>query len=195
MGDAAGRPAEWKPKAKRDFSCSDRKFAINCKLPFQTPEEFFLSQTAVRFEWRSLNPFDYVANHANTCHSSLPIASSLQELVIMVGSPASGKSTIAKERFVNKGYVHVNRVYILSLIYCLMTQDTLHTAAKCMKVTEQALSSGSSVVVDNTSPSVSDRAKYLGIAKKYGTFVCKEDNLIFRCTGSCVLRRYTKKRR
>ena len=29
VGDAAGRPENWKPKTKKDFSCADRLFAIN----------------------------------------------------------------------------------------------------------------------------------------------------------------------
>eukprot|EP00122_Pirum_gemmata_P015586 Pgem_evm1s14573 len=32
VGDAAGRGAGWQPKAKKDFSCSDRKFALNAGI-------------------------------------------------------------------------------------------------------------------------------------------------------------------
>ena len=37
---------DWKAGAKKDFSCSDRKFAHNIGLPFHTPEEFFLGEPA-----------------------------------------------------------------------------------------------------------------------------------------------------
>ena len=41
-GDAAGRPKS-KTRSK-DFSDSDRKFAINCGLEFKTPEMYFLNE-------------------------------------------------------------------------------------------------------------------------------------------------------
>eukprot|EP01010_Urceolus_cornutus_P001531 NODE_207_length_2027_cov_219.434277_g163_i0.p1 GENE.NODE_207_length_2027_cov_219.434277_g163_i0~~NODE_207_length_2027_cov_219.434277_g163_i0.p1 ORF type:complete len:404 (-),score=102.11 NODE_207_length_2027_cov_219.434277_g163_i0:744-1955(-) len=41
VGDAAGRRAGWEVGRKKDFSCSDRKFAFNCQVKFKTPEEFF----------------------------------------------------------------------------------------------------------------------------------------------------------
>jgi len=43
-GDAAGRAASWdgNKKTKKDFSCSDRKFAANIGIPFKTPEPCFI---------------------------------------------------------------------------------------------------------------------------------------------------------
>ena len=39
VGDAAGRTKT--TTAKKDFACSDRMFALNCKMKFMTPEQFF----------------------------------------------------------------------------------------------------------------------------------------------------------
>jgi bifunctional polynucleotide phosphatase/kinase len=71
-------------------------------------------------------------------------ANSSQEMVLLVGQPCAGKTTFAKRQFVSKGYVHVNR-------------DTLGTMTKCLKVTEEAIKEGKSVVVDSTNPTVAAR--------------------------------------
>jgi bifunctional polynucleotide phosphatase/kinase len=40
VGDAAGRPPNWKPGKLKDHSCSDREFAYAIGIPFNTPEEY-----------------------------------------------------------------------------------------------------------------------------------------------------------
>ena len=50
VGDAAGRPANKISGRKKDFSASDRTFAINCDIPFKTPEQYFLGKSAEAFE-------------------------------------------------------------------------------------------------------------------------------------------------
>jgi len=76
-----------------------------------------------------------------------------QELIVCVGFPASGKSTLSKRYLVPAGYAHVNR-------------DTLKTQDKCVKAASDALSNGKSVVIDNTNPSKETRASYIVLAKK-----------------------------
>ncbi len=78
-----------------------------------------------------------------------------QELVVFVGSPASGKSRTATKVFETQGYVRVNN-------------DEMKTKQKCMKVATAALQQGKSVVVDNTNPDPGVRAEWISLAKSNG---------------------------
>jgi len=77
-------------------------------------------------------------------------ASDSQELVIMVGRPASGKSTFVKKYF--SEYTRVNR-------------DTLGTIPKCKAVAKEALAEGLSVVIDNTNGQPSQRKEFITLAQ------------------------------
>lgn len=167
VGDAAGRAAGWAPKKKSDFGVGDRKFAINAGLPFQTPEEFFLGHAAVPFIWRSINPYDVISPFAPGSTDPKAVArraaldtilatlGKKQELILMVGMPASGKSTFTINYLEPKGYVRINR-------------DTLKTPAACAAAVKKALAAGNSAVVDNTNPSAANRADYIKIAQAHG---------------------------
>lgn len=157
VGDAAGRRKDWGPGKKKDFSCSDRLFAINLGCEFHTPEEFFLSARKVDFD---MPPFD-----PRSLKRDLPLVKSSTdgdtelrskhlEVVIFVGYPASGKSSFAKQQFANNGYQIVN-------------QDQLRSKEKCYKVCGEALAAGKSCVIDNTNPQVDTRKRYIEIAKSY----------------------------
>lgn len=67
----------------------------------------------------------------------------------------SGKTTFFREHFEPKGYAWVNR-------------DTLGSMHACVAATERALSTGQSVVIDNTNPSVLAREQFVSIAQKHG---------------------------
>jgi len=144
---------------KKDFSCSNRAFAQNIGISFQTPEEFFLGETpSTKFSWGSIDPAAYlkdIESKAIKAFEGSSIRSDSQELLIFVGMPASGKSSFAKEHLEPHGYHWVNR-------------DTLKTPAKCLKACQEAIASGKSVVVDNTSPTAPDRSAYISVAKKHG---------------------------
>nr|XP_032833375.1 bifunctional polynucleotide phosphatase/kinase [Petromyzon marinus] len=156
VGDAAGRPANWAPgKKKKDFSCSDRLFALNVGLPFHTPEEIFLGwKTAPYslpdFDPRMVSPSSplFLPATATLCHEE-------PEVVVAVGFPAAGKSTFFKEHMVSKGYSYVNR-------------DTLGNWQKCVAACEEALRGGHGVVVDNTNLEVDARKRYVDCARKAG---------------------------
>lgn len=153
-GDAAGRSIMTLAGRKKDFSCSDRKFAYNLGVPFITPEEFFKKMPAAPVtNWHGPSP-ELLASIATTYPQPAYHASS-QELVIMMGYPGSGKSTFYQRFFAPHGYAHVNR-------------DTLKTPEKCVAAADSALSTKKSVVVDNTNPTAEDRKRYIDVAKKYG---------------------------
>ncbi|KAG2173495.1 hypothetical protein INT44_007086 [Umbelopsis vinacea] len=154
IGDAAGRAAGWKPKAKKDHSCGDRKFADNIGIKFQTPEEFFLNELPVKFSWGEFDPKTTTTEGPLFSPTDTPLVSEdgHQEVIVFVGYPASGKSTFAHKHLVPKGYVYVN-------------QDTLKTREKCIAACRAALEAGKSVVIDNTNAERYTREYYIKAAK------------------------------
>ncbi|GLD65645.1 bifunctional polynucleotide phosphatase/kinase [Lates japonicus] len=110
VGDAAGRPENWAPgKKKKDFSCSDRLFALNIGLQFHTPEEYFLGWKSAPYRLPEFDPrkLDSTARLYNPPSASL--ASNKTEVIVAVGFPASGKSTFFHTHVIPKGYAYVNR--------------------------------------------------------------------------------------
>jgi predicted kinase len=83
------------------------------------------------------------------------------ECVILIGLPASGKSTFFRERFAGT-HDHVSK-------------DLLRNNRRPQRRQEQliaeSLASGRSVVVDNTNPSVAVRAPLIAAARKHGAEV------------------------
>uniref|UniRef100_A0A0K8SS43 PNK FHA domain-containing protein n=1 Tax=Lygus hesperus TaxID=30085 RepID=A0A0K8SS43_LYGHE len=159
VGDAAGRVAKWKPGKTKDFSNSDRLFANNIKLDFKTPEAFFLGETEGQYSEPEFIPWDYSVSH-DFDDMFGDLRSSSPEVIVMVGLPASGKSTFVKTHLVPKGYVSINR-------------DTLGTTAKCEKLLKECLSSRKKVVVDNTNLDLETRRKIINICQQY--------NIVPRC--------------
>uniref|UniRef100_A0AC35U940 Bifunctional polynucleotide phosphatase/kinase n=1 Tax=Rhabditophanes sp. KR3021 TaxID=114890 RepID=A0AC35U940_9BILA len=77
-----------------------------------------------------------------------------QEMVILVGLPASGKSTLAKKWENKYNYGVINR-------------DTLNTQVKCLTIANQMIEEGRSVVIDNTNMNAVSREKYIDLAKTH----------------------------
>jgi bifunctional polynucleotide phosphatase/kinase len=73
-----------------------------------------------------------------------------EKLVILMGSPGSGKSTTAR-RLVAAGYVHIE-------------QDAFSSKSAVLKAVKAALAAGSSVVVDATHGSDKNREPYMALA-------------------------------
>ncbi|XP_048449965.1 bifunctional polynucleotide phosphatase/kinase, partial [Rhincodon typus] len=146
VGDAAGRPANWaSDRKKKDFSCSDRLFALNAGIPFYTPEEFFLGWKKAPFHLPEFDPRNLDLSIPQHEPPSAPLTSPSSEVVVAVGFPGSGKSTFIRDFLVPKGYVCANR-------------DTLGSWQKCVAMCERALAEGKRVVIDNTNPDVESRS-------------------------------------
>ena len=83
------------------------------------------------------------------------------EVVILIGLPASGKSTFYRERFAAT-HDHVSK-------------DVMRHAARPQTRQQQSiaasLAAGRSVVVDNTNPSRAARAAIVGLARQHGAQV------------------------
>lgn len=124
VGDALGR--------KNDHSDSDLKFAEAMGIKCSPPEDVFPSQT----QKISVNP------------------SKTQEVVIMVGYPGSGKSTVCESIFKPAGYFIANG-------------DILKTSAKMIKEAKKYILQGRSVVFDATNPTKLKRSDYVDLAIEF----------------------------
>ncbi|KAH9502390.1 hypothetical protein Btru_075567, partial [Bulinus truncatus] len=151
VGDAAGRPKGWAPKKKKDFSNSDRLFALNIGLAFKTPEEYFLHQKATPYEMPNFDPRKLSSKDPLLIPPS-QLTNVVKEVIVLVGLPSCGKSFFSREILKPKGYVVVNR-------------DTLGSWQKCVKMVNEALVH-SSVVVDNTNLSRDERGRYIECSRK-----------------------------
>ncbi|HEX8679764.1 MAG TPA: ATP-binding protein, partial [Chthoniobacterales bacterium] len=83
------------------------------------------------------------------------------ECVILIGLPAAGKSTLYRERFAAT-HVHVSKD---------LWPNATKREARQQKLLEESLAAGSSVVIDNTNPSVVERAPLIAIARARGARV------------------------
>jgi bifunctional polynucleotide phosphatase/kinase len=100
---------------------------MNLKIPFYTPEEYFLGDPPATFTLGAFNPLDYVPTQtpsvdgmANKITQSHLITQAPEpDVILFVGSPASGKSTFFREHLLPMGYTRVN-------------QDTLKTRDRCV---------------------------------------------------------------
>ena len=134
VGDAMGRVQDW--------SDSDKLFAINCGLKYKTPEELFLPKEENK---KKTIPYNVEPNDK-------------QELVIMVGFPGSGKTTLTTifEKYSN---------------YSILHGDELKTETKIIKMLTKELENNKSVIIDATNPSIKKRSIFINIAKKYNIYI------------------------
>lgn len=105
VGDAAGRSGDEDGMGKKDFACSDRDFAANVGIRLATPEEHFLKEDTRQFK-RSFDPATYVKEAVSSFTFTL---AEDKDIVLLCGSPGSGKSTFYWSHLEPLGYERVNQ--------------------------------------------------------------------------------------
>lgn len=95
-----------------------------------------------------------------------------RQAVLLIGIQASGKSTFYQERFFHT-HLRINL-------------DMLKTRNREARFLQTCLDTGQSFVVDNTNPTVSNRARYIGPAKAAGFHVV---GYLMRTTTEDAIRR------
>jgi bifunctional polynucleotide phosphatase/kinase len=168
IGDAAGR--------KEDFSDSDRKFAFNLHLflryrfpndktgvPFATPEEFFLDKNMEERHWIGFDPREY-CNESKfkeklVLEELVPMyeeSLTSRYVILLIGPPASGKSTLSEK--IESKYGDV----------CYVNQDICRTKENCLKEFSRCLRTKKRIIlIDNTNPEEETRKKYSTAARLY----------------------------
>ena len=186
VGDAAGREGNKAVGVKKDHACSDRDFASNVGITFQTPEEFFLGEAPKPFV-RSFDPADYLKAEVNSATDATPLIFTKKndmDLVLFCGSPGAGKSTFYWDHMKPLGYERVN-------------QDILKTREKCMKVATDFVDDSKPVVVDNTNADIETRAAWIALGKQLKVPIrlvhftapaklCEHNDVVRALTGNLV---------
>ena len=126
VGDALG--------GKGDWADSDKVFAQNIGFKCQSPEKMFAVKEIVEIPVLKL--------------------SDSKQVVIMVGYPGSGKSTIAKNICAKTNFV-------------LIQGDVHKTSPKMIKAALPCVKEGKSIVFDATNSSSKKRSEYIEFAKKH----------------------------
>ncbi len=139
VGDAAGR--------RGDFSNSDLKFALNLGLKFYAS----IAMEDQLFP-NPVHPLEIATCFDKYLDQNIVNPVEEQEMIILVGPPASSKTTYAK-KFSEHRYV----------VTC---QDDLKTKTKVISAIKKALAAGQSVVVDRKNEYIIDRAEFIEMANE-----------------------------
>lgn len=131
VGDALGRQGDW--------SDVDKQFAINIGITkILSPDDLFYANTKIEYNIKKNDK---------------------QEIIVMVGYPGSGKSTVSSS-FDNKKYK-------------ILSGDDFLTSKKMIKESEKYIKEGFSVIFDATNPTIEKRKEYIDLAN--------QNNLYIRC--------------
>ena len=127
VGDAIGR--------KSDYADSDKVFAENIGIKCFSPEDIFVDKS---------QSFDLPL---------IPLSIN-PEIIIMVGYPGSGKTSIALNICKNENYIHISG-------------DTYKTSTKMKKAALEYITQKKSIIFDATHSSIKKRLELIIFANKY----------------------------
>ncbi len=182
-GNAAGRPKNFLPGHKKDFSSSDRYFAENLKIKFYTPEEVFQDTLPFKYvdkykdvkldlyypdetypvPWKEdedtdddTDEEDDTGDDTDEEDDSESDEDETRILIIMVGAPASGKSTLSKD------IVNTNK----DMNFLYLNNDELGgSKKKLQKLFEKGVGEKRNIIIDNTNRDLLTRAYYIKFVK------------------------------
>lgn len=177
IGDAAGRKNDHSD-SDRKFAIninliSKRKNKINnIYVPgviFMEPETYFLNHKPSPFVISGFDPHKFLNKFLKQTNKKLKMSEldlsidylksnfsnlNTQEVVMLIGPPGIGKSTLAKRIERNWNYVRIN-------------QDNLGSKSAVNKELLNVLKSGKSVVLDSTNNNIKRRQEQISIASDY----------------------------
>ena len=153
VGDAAGRPANKVKGRKKDFSASDRTFAINCGIPFKTPEEYFLGQSPEVYELpikASEKLTDKSAKHKKRMAELEELEKAGNVCLFVIGFPGSGKSTLGQK-----------------LGLKVLCRDDIGSTERVLSLAEKSMNENESIYIDSTNPDIKSRSKFITLAQQH----------------------------
>ena len=138
-------------------SVADLYFARNTGITFIHTDMFFTgvpNKEFAKIEDKEHPLTNWVSRDAkDILEPLLSSKKSLKRFVIMVGSPASGKSYYSRKLEMEAGYIRINK-------------DDMKTDAAMLKAFDAGLEKGQNIVIDGTNATKEHRLKWISVARK-----------------------------
>jgi bifunctional polynucleotide phosphatase/kinase len=139
-------------------SVADLYFARNTGIPFMHTDMFFTGVPNKEFakiedKEHPLAKWVSAKNASDILAPLLTSKKSSKKFVIMVGSPASGKSYYSHKLEADAGFLRINK-------------DDMKTDTAMLKAFDKGLEKGQNIVIDGTNPTKEHRLKWISAARK-----------------------------
>ena len=138
-------------------SVADLYFARNTKIKFIHTDMFFLGTPNKEFAMIEDKEHPLTKWMSKTTQTLPQFKSSVKHLVVMVGSPASGKSFYSRE-LEKKGFLRINK-------------DEMKVDKVLQKAFNTGLKEGRNIVIDNTNSTKESRAQWINAAKEASYYI------------------------